>query len=367
MQDQSPDLSRALSQDQSRELKIVVIGGGSGSSAVLRGLKHRTSNLSAVVTMFDSGGSSGLLQAEFGYPPLGDLRQCMLGLSEDNESNRALRDLLDFRFQLESSLHGHSLGNLLLAALTTIGKDLELAIDEMSRLLHITGRVIPVALEHADLCAELDNGDVVIGESNIDLRGKSQPRIKRVYLAPSVIASPKAAEAILEADVVVLGPGDLFTSIVPNLLAQGIPEALAQTRATRIYVCNLMTKLGETDDFKASDFVRQIVRYLNGPHLDWALINTQEIPRRVRQAYFAEGAFPVVCDVEAVRSQLPGVFVTHLGNNQIPLKHDHSRIADSVLRIADMGRVQNTLSSTNGQGTFGPESQHSMVIGRRNR
>lgn len=359
MQDQSTD--------QSPELEIVVIGGGSGSSAVLRGLKHRTSKLSAVVTMFDSGGSSGLLQAEFGYPPLGDLRQCMLGLSEDSESNRALRDLLDFRFQPESSLNGHSLGNLLLAALTTIGKDLELAIDEMSRLLHINGRVIPVSLERADLCAELDDGDLVIGESNIDLRGKSLPKIKRVFLEPSVIASPKAIDAILKADIVVLGPGDLFTSIVPNLLAEGIPEALAETRATRIYVCNLMTKLGETDDFKASDFVRQIVRYMNGPNLDWALINTQEIPIDVRQAYFAEGARPVVYDVEAVRSQVPGVFVTHLGNNQVPLKHDHSRIAESVLRIADMGRVQNTPGSSNGQVSIGQNARQSMVISNRDR
>jgi uncharacterized cofD-like protein len=199
------------------------------------------------------------------------------------------------------------------------------------------------------------------------MRGKSYPRIKRVILEPSVISSPRDIEAILEADVVVLCTGDLFTSIVPNLLAHGKPEALAQTRATRIYVCNLMTKLGETDDFKASDFVRQVVRYLNGPHLDWALINTQEIPASVRQAYFAEGAFPVACDVEAVRNLLPGVFVTHLGNNQVPLKHDHGRIADSVLRIADMGRVQNTIGSTNGQGSPGPNFPQSMVIGHRNR
>jgi uncharacterized cofD-like protein len=149
--------------DQAKQTKIVVIGGGSGSSAVLRGLKHYTPRLSAVVTMFDSGGSSGLLQSEFGYPPLGDLRQCLLGLSEEVESNRSLRELLDFRFHRESSLNGHSLGNLLLAALTTIGKDLELAIEEMSRLLRITGQVIPVALDRADLCAELQNGEVIQG------------------------------------------------------------------------------------------------------------------------------------------------------------------------------------------------------------
>ena len=347
--------------DQSEELNIVVIGGGSGSSAVLRGLKHRTSKLSAVVTMFDSGGSSGLLQAEFGYPPLGDLRQCMLGLSEDSDSNRALRELLDFRFQRESSLNGHSLGNLLLAALTTIGKDLELAVDEMSRLLRITGRVIPVALERADLCAELDNGDMVIGETNIDLRGQSYPRIKRVFLEPSVVANPKAIDAILNADVVVLGPGDLYTSIVPNLLAKGIPEALAETQATRIYVCNLMTKLGETDDFKASDFVRQIVHYLNGPNLDWALINTQEIPGDVREAYLTERAYPVEYDVGTVRDQVPGVFVTHLGNNRVPLKHDHGRIAESVLRIADMGRVQSNLNGSKGHGSPMPSTQQSTV------
>lgn len=342
---------KASLEQKSNELKIVVIGGGSGSSAVLRGLKHRTSKLSAVVTMFDSGGSSGLLQAEFGYPPLGDLRQCLLGLSEDSESNRALRELLDFRFQQESSLKGHSLGNLLLAALTTIGKDLEPAIEEMSRLLRITGRVIPVALDRADLCAELYNGDVVIGESNIDLRRQRDPRIKHVFLNPSASASPRAIDAILEADVVVLGPGDLYTSIVPNLLAKGIPEALAQTQATRIYVCNLMTKLGETDDFKTSDFVRQIIQYLNGPNLDWALINTQEISKDIQEAYLAEGAHPVICDIETVRDQVPGVFVTHLGNNKVPLKHDQSRIADSVFRIAEMGRVQNSLSHGKDQYT----------------
>jgi uncharacterized cofD-like protein len=198
--------------DQVKDLKIVVIGGGSGTSAVLRGLKQHTTQVAAVVTMFDSGGSSGLLQAEFGYPPLGDLRQCLLGLSEDSEANRSLRELLDFRFRRESSLNGHSLSNLLLAALTTLGKDLELALDEMARLLRITGQVIPVSLERADLCAQLGNGHLVRGEPNIDLRGQRYPRIERVFLDPGVRANPKALKAILEADVVVLGPGT-FTPV----------------------------------------------------------------------------------------------------------------------------------------------------------
>jgi uncharacterized cofD-like protein len=334
------------------EVKIVVVGGGSGTSAVLRGLKYHTSQVSAVVTMFDSGGSSGLLQAEFGYPPLGDLRQCLLGLCEDNEATKALRGLLDFRFHQESSLNGHSLGNLLLAALTTIGKDLELAVDEMARLLGIIGQVIPVSLERADLCARLRDGQLLRGESTIDLRGQPYPRIERVFLDPSVPANPRGIRAILEADVVVLGPGDLYTSIIPNLLAAGIPQALAETQTTRIYVCNLMTKLGETDDFKASDFVREITRYLGGPHLDWALVNTGKMSQVVKEAYQNEGAYPVAADLETVRKYVPGVFATHLGNNQVPLKHEPERVAEVVLSIASLGRVPATLARVGGNGHF---------------
>jgi uncharacterized cofD-like protein len=336
------------SRSPAGELKIVVIGGGSGTSAVLRGLKHWTTQVSAVVTMFDSGGSSGLLQQEFGYPPLGDLRQCLLGLCEDNEANRSLRELLDFRFNRESSLNGHSLGNLLLAALTTLGKDLELAVDEMARLLRITGQVVPVSLERADLCAELEDGQLLRGESTIDLRGQREPRIKQVFLDPEVHANPKAVRAILEADVVVLGPGDLYTSIIPNLLVSGIPEALAATRATRVYVCNLMTKLGETDDYQASNFVEEMIHYLGSPCLDWVMVNSGKMPHEVKEAYRNEGASPVVVDLERVRSHVPGVFATHLGNNQVPLKHDSQRVAELVMRIADTGRI-GTTHSQNGQ------------------
>ena len=348
------------------DLKVVVIGGGTGSSAVLRGLKNYTSDVSAVVTMFDSGGSSGLLQSEFGYPPLGDLRQCLLGLSEDNDTTRALRDLLGFRFQQESSLNGHSLGNLLLAALTTIGKDLELAIEEMSRLLRINGQVIPVSLERADLCAELKDGQLLRGESSIDLRGESSPRIDRVFLDPGVKANPQAVRAILQADLVILGPGDLYTSVIPNLLAEGIPEALAETKATRVYVCNLMTKLGETDDFKASDFVREIGRYMWGASLDWALINAREVPEGVQNVYLSEGSQPVVSDLKSVRKHVPGVFATFLSNNEVPLKHEPDRIAEAVLSIANMGRVPLTSvnRSKSGRGLYplAMASDGSLVI-----
>ena len=343
----------------------MVIGGGSGSSAALQGLKRYTEDLTAVVTMFDSGGSSGLLQSEFGYPPLGDLRQCLLGLSEDNQATKRLRDLIGFRFRRESSLNGHSLGNLFLAALTTLGKDIESAVDEMSRLLQITGRVIPVALERADLCAELWDGRVVRGESNIDLRGESSPRIKRVFLDPPTRANPKAVQAILEAEAVVLGPGDLYTSIIPNLLAEGIPDALASTRAARVYVCNLMTKLGETDDFKASDFVREIIRYLGGPNLDWALVNTRDVSETVRQAYLGESAYPVESDLDLVQRHAPGVFATSLGNNQVPLIHGPERIAEAVLSIASIGRVRGGFKSDNGHKAAVPAAGRSVAMSRR--
>ena len=334
--------------DDLAELKVVVIGGGSGSSVVLRGLKNYTTKVAAVVTMFDSGGSSGLLQAEFGYPPLGDLRQCLLGLSEDDETTKPLREALGFRFRQESSLNGHSLGNLLLAALTTLGTNLEQGIDEMARLLRITGQVIPVALERADLCAELRDGRVIRGESNIDLRRERCPRIQRIFLDPPVRANPKAIEAILDADAVVLGPGDLYTSIIPNLLAEGISQALATTRATRIYVCNLMTKLGETDDFKASDFVGEIIKYMDGPHLDWGLINTRPVLEAVQEAYRGEAAYPVEADLEDVQRQVAGVFATGLANNQLPLKHEPERIAEAVLSMAGLGRVREVPAGGNG-------------------
>lgn len=331
-----------------KETKIVVIGGGSGTSAVLRGLKRHTSRLTAVVTMFDSGGSSGLLQKEFGYPPLGDLRQCLLGLSEDHETAGLLREALGFRFSQESSLNGHSLGNLWLAALTDLGSDLEQAVNEMAGQLRITGQVIPVSLERADLCAELGDGSIIRGESPIDLRGKRCPRIRRVFLDPAVPANPRAIQAIFAADAVVLGPGDLYTSVIPNLLAGGIAQALAATRATRIYVCNLMTKLGETDDFKASDFVREIIHYMSGPCLDWALINARPVPEEVQQAYQREVAKPVEGDLEEVQRHVPGVFATGLGNGQVPLQHDPEQIAEAVLSIAGMGRVPKTFTNRNG-------------------
>lgn len=320
--------------------KIVVIGGGTGISTLLRGMKKYTPNLTAIVTMFDNGGSSGILRQEFSYPPFGDLRQCLLALGEETKDTRAIRQAFDFRFGRESSLNGHNVGNLLLAALTSLSNDLELALEEISRVLGVVGRVVPVALDRAELCAELDDGSTILGESNIDLRAASLPHIKKIYLEPQVGANPKALEAIAEADVVALGPGDLYTSVLPNLLAKGMPEALASSKAIKVYMCNLMTKLGETDGFRASDFVREIAGYLRPQSLDWAIVNNCVFGDFVKQAYAAEGARVVEPDLGRVNGHVSGVIATSLALDELPLRHDSDRAARAVLEALDAGRVR---------------------------
>ena len=319
--------------------KIVVIGGGSGSSTILSGLKPSTSNLTAIVTMFDSGGSTGLLRREFGYPPFGDLRRCLMALGDGGEDMRGLREALEYRFHPKSSLNGHSMGNLLLAALTSVNNHLEQALDELAALLRVRGQVIPVTLEQAELCAELEDGRLIQGESNIDLRGEPLPRIKRVFLDREVIANPRALRAIMEADVIVLGPGDLYTSVVPNLLPRGTVEAIASCRGTRVYVCNLMTKPGETDDFRAADFVVEMGRYLSPAELDWVLVNTAVPPTGVEDAYAAVGAQQVEPDVDRVGRCVGGVFSAPLAGRGRPLRHDPELTARAILSLVGAGRV----------------------------
>ncbi len=320
-------VNRGISVQNNRP-SIVVIGGGSGSSVLLGGLKQHPVDLTAIVTTFDSGGSSGILREEFGYPPFGDLRKCLVALSD---SEHSLTTASEFRFSPESSLNGHSLGNLMLAALTSVHDDLEGAINEMSRMLSITGKVIPVALEPADLCAELEDGSRLRGESSIDLRGGDLPRIKNVFLDPAVDANPRALEAIESADAIVFGPGDLYTSIVPNLLARNVPEAVARSKATKIYICNLMTKRGETGDFETSDFASEIVHYLNGLKLDSVLINSRQVPPDMLSRYAEEGAVPVVHNEAELHHHTRSVLAAPLSINHPKVRHDPERLAEAVL------------------------------------
>jgi len=317
------------------EPRVVVIGGGSGVSVLLRGLKRRTGDITAIVTMFDSGGSTGLLRKEFDLPALGDLRQCLVALADDGDSSDPIRSAVQYRFSKESSLKGHNVGNLMLAALTLDG-DVEGAIDEMSRMLNTRGRVVPVTLQKADLCAELEDGTVVHTESAIDLRGVSNPGIKRVFLDRQVEANPRAVKAVLEADAVVLGPGDLYTSIVPNLLAHGIAEAIRKTPAKIIYVCNLMTKRGETDGFRASDFLAEITRYLDGRKPDWVVVNTKPVSAEAQRLYAAEGAHPVEVDRLNLSRFALNVYADALAGEETTLRHDPDVLAAAVLRLAGL-------------------------------
>ena len=319
--------------------KIAVIGGGNGVSNILRGLKRYPAHLTAIVTMFDSGGSSGLLRTEYGYPPFGDLRQCLLALGEDTQETQAIRDALSFRFGGETSLNGHSVGNLLLAALTSLSNNLEQALEDIGQVLRVSGRVIPVTLDQAELCAELEDDRIVRGEASIDSRGVSLPGIRRIFLDPEVKANPKAIQAIMDADAVVLGPGDLYTSILPNLLADGMPTAIGRCRATRIYVCNLMTKRGETDGYDASDFAREVTHYISPGALDWVLVNTSAPPSDVQQAYLEEGAHVVEPVLEKLSTQVNGVMAASLASADLPLRHDPYRTAKAIFQGSSTGPV----------------------------
>lgn len=313
--------------------KIVVIGGGSGTSAAIRGLKSHNTDLTAVVTMFDSGGSTGILRDEFGYPPFGDLRQCLVALSPDgDERTDALDQALGFRFDSDSSLNGHSVGNLVLAALTTAYGGLQPALDEISSILRVDGQVVPVTLSAAHLCARLLDGQVIRTESAIDLRGANAPGIDEVFLDKQVTANDRAINALNEADAILLGPGDLYTSVTPNLLVPGIAEAIRESNASVIYACNLMTKAGETDGFGASDFAREIVRYLDGRKLDYLLVNDSKFPTNVLNAYSQEHAQQVVIDngraLEFASEIVESDFV-HIDDLQV--RHDSKKLADVVM------------------------------------
>jgi len=226
--------------------KIVVIGGGTGSYTVLKGLKVYPLQISAIVSMFDSGGSTGKLRDNLGVLPPGDLRRCLIALADDDKEN-ILRDLFSFRF--EGGVGNHSLGNLIITASEKNYGSLSAGIKKIGQLLNMRGKVIPVSLENSHLRAELKDGSIINGENNIDVPTNERSPINKISLNPSVIINEEAKVAILEADLVVIGPGDLYTSLIPNLLVDGVVEALQKTNARLVYICNLMTKKGETDGY----------------------------------------------------------------------------------------------------------------------
>lgn len=308
---------------------VCVIGGGTGSYTVLSGLKKYNSDLIAIVSMADDGGSTGRIRDEFGHLPPGDVRRCLLALSSNAPKDLMLGELFEYRFDKGQGLIGHSLGNLILTALMEKTGSVERAIDAAGMILQIRGQVVPVTLEHCRLKAWLEDGTFIEGETNIDLRqNKPDVRILEVFLEPEAKANPDAIAALERADLIVIGPGDLYTSIVPNLLVKGLPETIRRSKAQVVYVCNLMTKCGETNDFKASDFIGEIQRYLgSGRRLDTVILNQGDFPPDVLEMYAKENSLPVETDLEQCKHLAPHIIVESMIGSTIPLRHDPDKLA----------------------------------------
>lgn len=314
---------------------VVVIGGGTGNFSVLSGLKDHDLDLTAVVAMSDSGGSSGRLRDELGQLPPGDIRQCLVALAGDAEQGVMLRRLFTHRFSMGEGLEGHSVGNLLLAALTEITGAHDRAIEAASRLLNIRGRVLPVTLTNSHLHAILSDDRELEEEALIDSRGNEDGvEIDHVFLSPPAYAFPPVLEAIEEADIVVLAPGDLYTSLIPNLLAEGVCDALRSTRARLVYVTNLMTKPGETDGFTAERFVTEVNHYIgHESRIDVAVVNSSVFSDRVRQRYQQLGARPVEYDITTMKSLVPWVIESDLVSEGIFVRHDPDKLAKAVMSL----------------------------------
>lgn len=276
--------------------RIAVIGGGHGLSTMLRGLKNYTENLTAIVTVADDGGGSGKLREDLKMPPPGDIRNCMEALAN---TEPLMSDLMHYRFT-EGTLAGQSFGNLFLAALNGISPSFDVAVSRMSEVLAITGRVLPVTTANVQLQAELENGAAVTGESKIFWYKKTQGcRIQQVRLLPEhPDALPAAVAAIENADMIVLGPGSLYTSIIPNLLVNGIVDAIMDSDALKIYVCNVMTQDGETDGYTVADHIAAIFKHSAPGLFNLCLTNSSAIPQGVAQRYAEEGAEPIFCDLD---------------------------------------------------------------------
>lgn len=306
--------------------RVVVIGGGTGLSVLLRGLKQYTSNITAIVSVADDGGSSGRLRGDLGILPPGDIRNCLVALADKEP---LMEELLQYRFPA-GELAGHNLGNLLIAALNDVAGGFHHAIRGMSRVLAVRGQVLPSTLQNVSLGAEFSDGGVVFGESEIPKYGR---RIRRVFLKPEdCFPLPEALQAIAEADAVVLGPGSLYTSILPNLMVNGLADRIAACGAVRIYVCNIMTQPGETDGYSAADHVRAILSHV-GRIVDYVLVNRGDIPRAVRERYSKEGAIPVVRDLRDIEKEgIRAVSEDLLAGGDV-VRHDPDRLARLVLRL----------------------------------
>lgn len=310
--------------------KIVVIGGGTGLSTMLRGLKLYTNNITAIVTVGDDGGGSGKLRADLGMLPPGDIRNCILALAD---TEPIMEDLLQYRFT-EGTLKGQSFGNLFLAAMDGISDNFEAAVQKMSSVLAVTGKVLPVTLDDMKLIAELENGNIVEGESIIpDEVIKQKSKIKNLKIEPEK-AKPllDALMAISEADAIVMGPGSLYTSIIPNLLVEDIAECINKSDAIKIYISNVMTQPGETDDFTVSDHIKTLMKYSGKNSVEYVIANNGTILKDIEERYLSEGSKLVELDYDNIKDL--GVKVVETDLVKITkgyVKHDSEYLAQVLM------------------------------------
>ncbi len=313
--------------------RVVVVGGGTGTHTILRGLRRYSDKIdvTAIVSMSDSGGSSGRLRDEFGQLPIGDVRNALTALASDaDEDDQLLRKLFLYRFDRGEGLSGHNFGNLLLTALTDIlGSEVK-AIEAVSRILRVSGRVVPVTIDHVNLVAEYEDGSAVFNEHDIDILSPSisSLRIVKLYLSPEATLNPTAKKALLEADMVVLGPGDLYTSILSNCVVNGFAEALHESDAKLVYICNLMSKKGQTVGMNAMEHVNEIIRYINRTP-DVAIVNSTVFSNDLLKRYAGEGDFPVQNNCTSDKCF---IYAEHLVSDEIIKPTEGDKTERSLIR-----------------------------------
>jgi len=311
-----------------RGSNVVVIGGGTGLSVLLHGLKDYTSNITAIVTVADDGGSSGRLREEFDVLPPGDIRNCLVALAD---AEPLMSKLFQFRFKEGEHLKGHSFGNLFITAMSKVTGDFEQAIKESSKVLAIRGKVIPSTLSKIKLVAEYANGETAEGESKIP---EKKTPIKKVFLEPKDCeATAEALEAIREADIIILGPGSLYTSIIPNLLINGIFQEVSRSKVLKIYICNVMTQAGETDGYKASDHLKAITHHTTPDIVNTCIINTAGIPGQLLEKYKEEKAAPVVPDRDVMRKMGYRVIGANIIDAEDVVRHDPHKLSRIIMNL----------------------------------
>lgn len=322
--------------------KIVVIGGGTGSFAALTGLKKHPVDLSAIVSMMDSGGSSGRLRDELGVLPPGDIRQCLVALAT---SSRLLRNLFSYRFE-DGDLKGHNFGNVFLSTLEKTTGSMEKAISEVGKILRIQGSVIPVTFQKTDLCVELMNGKIIVGETHIDEVEKKVERakIKRAFLKPLAQSNPAGLKAITDADLILIGPGDLYTSIIPNLLVEGIADAIKKSGAQKVFVLNLMTKYGQTTHYKATDHIEDLEKYLGKNILTSVLVNSKSPTKKTLAWYKDFDEEPVIDNLDELNrgfkifrlDLLKNVLIGKSSSDSLKrsiIRHDPEKLASTIMSL----------------------------------